>query len=70
MANDGEFATRMRQIHHELLQTRVAQIQDLSSHRLIWRGTAVRDFGLLLGALALGRLAYVYDPAWRRHPAQ
>jgi uncharacterized membrane protein YphA (DoxX/SURF4 family) len=31
---------------------------------------ALRDFGLLLGALALGRLAYVYDPAWRRHPAQ
>lgn len=27
---------------------------------------ALRDFGLLLGALTLGRLAYVYDPAWRR----
>lgn len=31
---------------------------------------ALRDFGLLLGALALGRLAYVYDPAWHRHPAR
>ena len=28
---------------------------------------ALRDFGLLLGALTLARLAYVYDPAWRRH---
>lgn len=32
---------------------------------------ALRDFGLLLGALTLARLASVYDPAWntRRHPA-
>ena len=28
---------------------------------------ALRDFGLLLAALTLGRLASVYDPAWRRH---
>ncbi|MGV9863655.1 hypothetical protein [Rhodococcus koreensis] len=28
---------------------------------------ALRDFGLMLGALTLGRLAYVYDPAWHRH---
>lgn len=27
---------------------------------------ALRDFGLLLAALTLGRLASVYDPAWRR----
>ena len=27
---------------------------------------ALRDFGLLLAALTLGRLAFVYDPAWRR----
>jgi uncharacterized membrane protein YphA (DoxX/SURF4 family) len=27
---------------------------------------ALRDFGLLLGALTLGRLASVYDPAWGR----
>jgi uncharacterized membrane protein YphA (DoxX/SURF4 family) len=27
---------------------------------------ALRDFGLLLGAVTLGRLASVYDPAWRR----
>jgi hypothetical protein len=27
---------------------------------------ALRDFGLLLGALTLARLASVYDPAWRR----
>ncbi|MGV0836002.1 DoxX family protein [Mycolicibacterium thermoresistibile] len=26
---------------------------------------ALRDFGLLLGALALGRLAWVYDPPWQ-----
>lgn len=26
---------------------------------------ALRDFGLLLAALTLGRLASVYDPAWR-----
>ena len=25
---------------------------------------ALRDFGLLLGAVALGRLATVFDPAW------
>ncbi|MBC2642024.1 MULTISPECIES: DoxX family membrane protein [unclassified Rhodococcus (in: high G+C Gram-positive bacteria)] len=30
---------------------------------------ALRDFGLMLGALTLGRLAYVYDPAWHRHTA-
>jgi uncharacterized membrane protein YphA (DoxX/SURF4 family) len=28
---------------------------------------ALRDFGLLLGALTLARLAYVYDPPWRSH---
>jgi hypothetical protein len=27
---------------------------------------ALRDFGLLLAALTLARLATVYDPAWRR----
>jgi hypothetical protein len=27
---------------------------------------ALRDFGLLLAALTLARLAFVYDPAWRR----
>lgn len=27
---------------------------------------ALRDFGLLIGALALGRLAAVYDPPLRR----
>ena len=27
---------------------------------------ALRDFGLLVGALALARLAVVYDPAWAR----
>jgi uncharacterized membrane protein YphA (DoxX/SURF4 family) len=30
---------------------------------------ALRDFGLLLAALTLGRLASLYDPAWRRHTA-
>jgi uncharacterized membrane protein YphA (DoxX/SURF4 family) len=28
---------------------------------------ALRDLGLLIGALTLARLAYVYDPAWRSH---
>lgn len=28
---------------------------------------ALRDFGLLLAALTLGRLASLYDPAWNRH---
>lgn len=28
---------------------------------------ALRDFGLLIGALALARLAAVYDPAWSRN---
>jgi uncharacterized membrane protein YphA (DoxX/SURF4 family) len=28
---------------------------------------ALRDFGLLLAALTLGRLAFVYDPPWGRH---
>ncbi|TSD99190.1 DoxX family membrane protein [Skermania sp. ID1734] len=28
---------------------------------------ALRDFGLLLGALTLARLASVYDPSWFRH---
>lgn len=28
---------------------------------------ALRDFGLLLAALTLARLAVVYDPAWHRH---
>ena len=28
---------------------------------------AFRDFGLLVGAATLGRLASVYDPAWHRH---
>jgi hypothetical protein len=27
-----------------------------------WYDVAARDFGLMLGALALGRLASVYDP--------
>jgi uncharacterized membrane protein YphA (DoxX/SURF4 family) len=31
---------------------------------------ALRDFGLLLGALTLGRLAYVYDPPWRGRTTQ
>ena len=30
---------------------------------------ALRDFGLLLAALTLGRLASLYDPAWGRHTA-
>ncbi|MCQ4121555.1 DoxX family protein [Rhodococcus tibetensis] len=30
---------------------------------------ALRDFGLLLAALTLGRLASVYDPAWHRRTA-
>ncbi len=30
---------------------------------------ALRDFGLLLAALTLARLASVYDPSWRRHRA-
>ncbi|WP_396928159.1 hypothetical protein [Mycolicibacterium sp.] len=29
---------------------------------------ALRDFGLLLAALTLARLAVVYDPAWHRRP--
>ncbi|QIS05574.1 DoxX family membrane protein [Nocardia brasiliensis] len=28
---------------------------------------ALRDFGLMLAALTLGRLALAYDPAWHRH---
>ena len=28
---------------------------------------ALRDFGLMLAALTLARLASVYDPAWRRY---
>ncbi|MBO0875249.1 MAG: hypothetical protein J2P19_17850 [Pseudonocardia sp.] len=28
---------------------------------------ALRDFGLLVAALTLARLASAYDPAWRRH---
>jgi hypothetical protein len=28
---------------------------------------ALRDFGLLVAALTLGRLASVYDPPWGRH---
>jgi hypothetical protein len=28
---------------------------------------ALRDFGLMLAALTLARLASVYDPAWHRH---
>ena len=28
---------------------------------------ALRDFGLLLAALTLARLAFVYDPAWGHH---
>jgi uncharacterized membrane protein YphA (DoxX/SURF4 family) len=31
-----------------------------------WYDIAARDFGLMLGALALGRLASVYDPPLRR----
>jgi uncharacterized membrane protein YphA (DoxX/SURF4 family) len=30
-----------------------------------WYDIALRDFGLLLGALTLARLASVYDPPWR-----
>jgi hypothetical protein len=30
---------------------------------------ALRDFGLMLAALTLARLASVYGPAWRRHRA-
>ena len=30
---------------------------------------ALRDFGLMLAALTLARLASVYDPPWRRHSA-
>lgn len=30
---------------------------------------ALRDFGLLLGALTLGRLAALYDPTWRNTSA-
>jgi uncharacterized membrane protein YphA (DoxX/SURF4 family) len=30
---------------------------------------ALRDFGLMLAALTLGRLASVYDPAWHRGSA-
>lgn len=30
---------------------------------------ALRDFGLLLAALALGSLAHIYDPAWHRRSA-
>lgn len=29
---------------------------------------ALRDFGLMLAALTLARLASVYDPAWKRNP--
>jgi len=31
-----------------------------------WYDVAVRDFGLMLAALTLGRLAWVYDPPFRR----
>jgi len=31
-----------------------------------WWDISVRDFGLMLGALTLGRLASVYDPPFRR----
>jgi hypothetical protein len=31
---------------------------------------ALRDFGLLIAALALGRLASVYDPPWFRRSSQ
>jgi uncharacterized membrane protein YphA (DoxX/SURF4 family) len=31
---------------------------------------ALRDFGLLLGALTLGRLAHIYDPPWRGRTTQ
>jgi uncharacterized membrane protein YphA (DoxX/SURF4 family) len=30
---------------------------------------ALRDFGLMLAAVTLGRLAYVHDPAWHRRTA-
>jgi uncharacterized membrane protein YphA (DoxX/SURF4 family) len=30
-----------------------------------WYDIALRDFGLMLGALTLARLAAVYDPPWR-----
>ena len=30
-----------------------------------WYDVAVRDLGLMAGALVLGRLASVYDPPWR-----
>jgi uncharacterized membrane protein YphA (DoxX/SURF4 family) len=32
-----------------------------------WYDVALRDFGLMLGALTLARLASVYDPPLRRH---
>ncbi|HEX9035332.1 MAG TPA: hypothetical protein VF834_26110, partial [Streptosporangiaceae bacterium] len=31
---------------------------------------ALRDFGLMVAALALARLASVYDPAWRSRTAR
>jgi uncharacterized membrane protein YphA (DoxX/SURF4 family) len=34
-----------------------------------WYDVALRDFGLMLGALTLARLASVYDPPLRRHRA-
>jgi uncharacterized membrane protein YphA (DoxX/SURF4 family) len=34
-----------------------------------WYDVALRDFGLMLGALTLARLASVYDPPVRRHRA-
>jgi hypothetical protein len=33
-----------------------------------WYDIALRDFGLMLGALALTRLAWAYDPPLRRRP--
>jgi uncharacterized membrane protein YphA (DoxX/SURF4 family) len=35
-----------------------------------WYDVALRDFGLMLGALALARLAVHYDPPFRRHDSR
>jgi hypothetical protein len=34
-----------------------------------WYDVALRDFGLMLGALTLARLAWAYDPPLGRHEA-
>jgi hypothetical protein len=42
---------------------------DLTTVPLGFYDVALRDFGLLVAALTLGRLAAVYDPPWGRHTA-